>query len=1533
MAGHLNFVHTHVHSIFSIGDGNLRFPSLFKEIKKMGMDEIIITDHGNISHLPQALKEAKKAGVKYAPGCEVYVTPGQLDDKDDDRVYHLNIVPRTQEGYHNFVDIISTAGMNKNNYRKSSKQYERTDMHELKKKGKGIIGYSACLGGHIPKLLEEKRFTEAVDVALEYDKIFDKFYLELQAHHHPKQVILNEQLKKLSEETGIEMIITTDAHFLKKEDKKYHDILVQIAYKQPYDFETIYIQTPEEIKAYCEQYDIPLSAMENTKKLFDSIQSIDFIPKDTNFFLPEYDCPDGYTPDDYLHKVSKEGLVNKLKVKNIMHPDKYLKQIDYELNQVIAPKGFSSYFLILKYIVDECRRRKILIGPGRGCFLPDSKVKLENNSLKDIQDINKGDKVVTHLGNIKEVTDTMQYDVSEEMYEIKANGFDTIKCTNNHEIYALKTESCKNDIYKQSHCTVKCERYEKNCSFKKEQKLGWVRADELSKGDFLSVPRVSFKNKTIHEIDLALSDTNLVYDDNKVWYNNSISKYETRKVNRFIKIDANFAELSGYYIGNGCSCKDSGISISLNNINNDTNIERVVELYNLVFGVTPTFYYNKRKTVVNINLRHKPLSSLFKQLFGDKALNKIIPDMLLVNNKEMLKGLLQGLYRTDGYIPNGNENKLTYSTINENLAFQIQAVLSHFDIYGSINKFKKRKTNWNPEIKVIVSGKQLKDVINILPEMILKQQSFWRNDFIKTDDYFFCPIKSINKFDYTGKVYDISVDKDTSYTINGFAVHNSAAGSTIGYACGITNIDPIKNNFVFERFLTRKRDEMPDIDSDVSKVRRAEVIDLIADKFKRDRVFQLMTFTYLGFKSGVKAIMRALDESEGDHPFEEVNKLTKKLPGDINQIPITLELYKDIIYNDPDKWLIELGDKTMNDVKAQWDRITDFFSKYPKVQDLLEGVSGAITATGLHAGAVIVAGEPLKSHVPITKGSDTAVLPVVAYDMDGATDFNLLKVDLLGLRTLSTMEEFMDLTGLGFDWFDSEDFDDEETYKTIANGYTSDGFQICTNSAKNLLRTFKIDDFNDFSAFVACNRPGPLSKDKTTGKSMVDLYIEAKETGKLNKLYDPIDGVLEDTQGVMIYQEQLMQIGQILAGYDLGGADIRIRKVLGKKKLEMIPEIEAEFLYGKQYDSDDKKVIDSPSKFCQGVNSRGYDVKKSKHIFDIMKEFAKYCFNRSHSGAYAALGYKSMWAKTHYPVEWTLACLKTHDKDELARESMIDARKLGIVILPPDINKSDSFFKIEGTPSGEKQLRFGLSSIKGVGTNAVIIIEHVRRTMGDFVSLQDFYDKVHSLGKQDLLALGCKTNAVNKRVEKFLIEAGCFDFYNTNRYELLNEYNFTVYKGKQDNVDKLSSSQFTKKVKLQQELDLLGMYVSEHPLDKFPYENFELKNTGDMIETSGVIQDAEVKMAKNKKEYAKLIVEDKDGRKIPCMLFGGTFNRYKQKILNDDGTTKKNEVVVIDGEVNKLYNNINITKLRSVVRKRKPTAKASDFIPPVVDVD
>lgn len=804
------FVHTHVHSIYSVGDGNNRFKPMFKKVKDSNMDGIIITDHGNICHLPEAVKEAKKAGIKYVPGCEIYMTPEDRLDYSDDRTYHLNIVPRTQEGYHNFVEIISDAGVHKSNVRKSSKYYERTDLNMLKKHGNGLIGYSACIGGHIPQLLLNNQEKEAIQAVREYENMFDYFFLELQAHENKDQLVLNEKIKRLSRLTGTPMIITTDAHFLNEEDKKYHDMLVQIAHKKPYDFKTIYIQTPEEVEAYCEKYDIPLEAMENTQKILNLIEDIKYVPDDPNYFIPVYDCPNGYTPDDYLSKIAKEGLISKLKVKNVTNPDVYLKQIDYELNQIIAPKGFSSYFLILKDIVEEARKRQILIGPGRGCFLPDSKVKLENNSLKPIQDIKKGDKVVTHLGNIKEVIDTMQYDVNEEIYEIKANGFDTIKCTNNHEIYALKTESCQNDIYKQSHCTIKCKRYDKNCSFKKEQKLGWVRADELSKGDFLSVPRVSFRNKTIYEIDLALSDTNLVYDDNKVWYNNSISKYETRKVNRFIKIDANFAELSGYYIGNGCSCKDSGISISLNNVNNDINIERVVELYSLVFGVTPTFYYNKRKTVVNINLRHKPLAGLFKQLFGEKALNKIIPDMLLVNDKEMLKGLLQGLYRTDGHIPNGNENKLVYSTTNENLAFQIQAVLSHFDIYGSINKFKKRQTNWNPEIKVIVSGKQLKDMIDILPEIILKQQSFWRNDFIKTDDYFFCPIKSINKFDYTGKVYDISVDKDTSYTINGFAVHNSAAGSTVSYACGITNIDPIKNNFVFERFLTRSRDEFPD---------------------------------------------------------------------------------------------------------------------------------------------------------------------------------------------------------------------------------------------------------------------------------------------------------------------------------------------------------------------------------------------------------------------------------------------------------------------------------------------------------------------------------------------------------------------------------------------------------------------------------------------------------------------------------------------------------------------------------------------------
>lgn len=740
----------------------------------------------------------------------------------------------------------------------------------------------------------------------------------------------------------------------------------------------------------------------------------------------------------------------------------------------------------------------------------------------------------------------------------------------------------------------------------------------------------------------------------------------------------------------------------------------------------------------------------------------------------------------------------------------------------------------------------------------------------------------------------------------------SAAGSLVSYVLKITTIDPVKNGYFFERFLNPERIEFPDVDSDISKFDRPKAIGYLLNKYGADHVAQIITFTKLKLKSTIKAGFRVLNL-----PFEEGNEITKALPDMIDGKEASYE-YLEEIFNDQDEFTAKIGSGNVATAVRAYNMLQDLFKKYPDLYDIVSNLVGCITGTGIHAGGVIVSSKVLNENIPLTSGSDTAVLPLVQISMEDLDFFNALKIDALGLATLSQVKIAMDLIpGLDMDWFDSEDFDDPEVYKMLRDGLTTDVFQMGSSNATRMIRDMNVENFDELTDVNAGNRPGPLSKDKVTGKSMVDIYIENKKRGVNTSTHPDIDPILAPTKGCMWYQEQLMAIGQVMAGYSLGNADLRIRKVLGKKKVKEIPAIEAEFIYGKSYDIDNQCMIDKPSKYCVGLINRGYDEELGKKVFNSMADFAKYCFNKAHSGAYAALAYKTAWLKRYYPVEWSVACLKTHDKSEKIVATISDAKKMGIPILPPDINESDTEFSIVTLPDGTKGIRYGLSAIKNVGVRAVELIKKYR----PFSDFNDFYTKVHNAPRETNPVTGkLMNNPLDKTVETSLIQAGAFDCFEENRYKLLNYYNIHVRKDK--NWTSLDEKKFTRKVKLKFEKDMMDMYISEHPLDPFPYESYDDLDDGDSICVAGIVKNVNVKLDKRKRNYAVVTMEAKDGKDLRVLLQSDIYEKFKDK-LNDD------EIIIVDGTVNKRYNNISCSKVRKLVRQSTQKANTSAVEMPV----
>jgi DNA polymerase-3 subunit alpha len=542
--------------------------------------------------------------------------------------------------------------------------------------------------------------------------------------------------------------------------------------------------------------------------------------------------------------------------------------------------------------------------------------------------------------------------------------------------------------------------------------------------------------------------------------------------------------------------------------------------------------------------------------------------------------------------------------------------------------------------------------------------------------------------------------------------------------------------------------------------------------------------------------------------------------------------------------------------------------------------------------------------------------------------FGFLKIDVLGLKTLDVIKETMDLAGLGYDWYDSEDYSDPEVYEMLRAGETTDVFQMSSYTPTAMLADFDVRDIDGICAVNAGNRPGPLEKDLTTGKSMVDLYIERRKTGVIESWHPDIDPILKDTMGCIWYQEHCMAIGRVMAGYDLSSSDSRIRKTLGKKLKKKIPEIKNEFIYGKQSEYDeDHNVIgtkDEPSPYCVGSLARGYSQELSEKVFESMEAFAKYAFNRSHSFCYAVIGYKTGYLSKHHPVEFAIANCSVNEDQESITATLSLAKKRKIDILPPDINHSKVGFSLDNGA-----IRYGLKAIKGVGASVLNFInEYKKMDSTPFKDFNDYYNRIHDPNNAVVImllnALRTQTgknspNPMKKDVEVALILSGAFDYCEPNRYKLLNHYLMTIKKEKSIKIMgeetprtlPLDEKEYKRKVKLALEKHYMGSYISEHPLDPFPYADFESAKEDEVIRTTGIVTGMIGKLTKRGKEYVTIKFKTKDDIERTVNVFDTDLATSLKSLI------KKNQIIIVKGKVSKKYNNINASSVTPVAFKKQ----------------
>ena len=592
----------------------------------------------------------------------------------------------------------------------------------------------------------------------------------------------------------------------------------------------------------------------------------------------------------------------------------------------------------------------------------------------------------------------------------------------------------------------------------------------------------------------------------------------------------------------------------------------------------------------------------------------------------------------------------------------------------------------------------------------------------------------------------------------------SGAGSILAYALGITNIDPLRYNLIFERFLNPERVSPPDFDIDFCQTRRGEVIEYVKAKYGRENVAQIITFGTLGAKTVIRDIGRVLEI-----PFAECDRLAKLVPEDPN-----MTLAKALEQNPDFKRAVQSDPNMMR------------IMKYAPV---LEGLP---RQPGTHAAGVVIGPMPLTEMIPLTRDKNQEA--VTQYEMKPLEETGLLKMDFLGLKTLTVIREAADniraRTGQDID-LDSLPMDDEKTFDLLNRGATIGVFQVESKGMRDLLRRIKLSRFEDLIAMIALYRPGPMN--------MLDDFVKRKHNPQAIKYDHPLlEPILEETYGVMLYQEQVQQAANKLAGYSLGEGDI-LRRAMGKK----IPEIMAQ----------------QRGKFVDGcLETNGIRKPLAEKIFFDIQQFAGYGFNKSHSAAYAVLSYQTAYLKAHYPAEFmaALCSLEMGNADKLP-VFIAEARDMGIEVLPPYINDSDVRFK-----AVDRGIRFGLAGIKNVGVGAVERLVAEREANGPFSGLIDFCQRMDS-------------QACNRKALESLIKCGAFDFCGMSRGRLYENIDFALSRAASAQRDRAAGQgslfaylepedsgldeelpdvpPWPEKVMLAGEKELLGFYISGHPLD------------------------------------------------------------------------------------------------------------------------
>jgi len=698
----------------------------------------------------------------------------------------------------------------------------------------------------------------------------------------------------------------------------------------------------------------------------------------------------------------------------------------------------------------------------------------------------------------------------------------------------------------------------------------------------------------------------------------------------------------------------------------------------------------------------------------------------------------------------------------------------------------------------------------------------------------------------------------------------SAAGSMVAFCLEITNVDPMKYDLLFERFLNPERISMPDIDIDFCFERRPEVIEYVTQKYGEDKVAQIITFGTMAARAAIRDAGRVFDI-----PYGRVDKIAKMIPEG---------------FNEGRPWTIDAAIEHVPELKDAYENDPEVTRQ---ILDMAKNLEGLVRQDSIHAAGVVISDQELTNRTPVQRKGEAEI--VTQYSMGSIEKIGLLKIDFLGLRTLTVIDNAVKNInkkhGVDID-IDTIPDDDKTTYELLQKGETTGVFQLESTGMRSLLRDLQPTAFTDIIALLALYRPGPL------GSGMVKDFVERKHGQKsISYPHEMLEPILKETYGVMVYQEQVMRIASTMAGFSMGQADT-LRKAMGKKLPEVLTKLRRQFV--------------------EGSVENGVEEGLAGKIFDLIVHFAGYGFNKSHSTAYAVVSWQTAWLKAHYPVEFMAALLTSimGNKDKVA-QYINECRRMNVEILPPDVNESYRDFTVVGS-----SIRFGLSAVRNVGEGAIEGIISEREHGGQFKSIYDFCRRV---------GMG----VLNKRTIESLIKGGAFDSCNVSRKQLLLTFEKAVDMGIRSQKDKAAGQftifdmgdgdgganedvkdpidelvpEFEKHELLAYEKEMLGLYVSDHPLlgladalaNQTEFSTVELKEQkdGTIGWIGGII--TKIKKINTKKGDIMLFIEleDLDGS-VEVVVFPGTAEKYKTLIEVDKMVVIKGRLDVKEDEVKAL---------------------------------